>query len=369
MPPNPLLAGIRILDLSRLLPGPFATLYLAQLGAEVIKIEEPEGGDYTRHLLPALFEQVNRGKKSVTLDLRKAEDLAQFKRMVAEADVVVDTFRPEVLPRLGCGYETLKQINPRLVFAALTGYGHTGPYRNRPGHDMNYRGYAGELAQNGPRDGAPQVGDFQVADLAGALSCVIGILAAVVGARASGSGCFVDIAMLDCTLALQVATLSELRTLGRVPARGTGMLAGATPNYGIYECADGRYLALGSLERKFFVNFCKLVGREDLLELPYAPGRKSQALRAALAELIRQRTRDEWEAQLADEDSCASAILDMQEVVHNPQVKARGLIEWNQGKPACGMPIQFDGAPRPALPPSPRLGEHNAEILGLPPPT
>jgi len=365
MTPNPLLAGIRVLDLSRLLPGPFATLYLAQLGAEVIKIEEPNGGDYAR-MAPDLFEQVNRGKKSVTLDLRKAEDVAQFKRLVAEADVVVDTFRPDVLPQLGCGYDTLKQINPRLGFAALTGYGHTGPYRNRPGHDMNYRGYAGELAQNGPRGGSPQVGDFQVADLAGALSCVIGILAAVIGARATGSGCFVDVAMLDCTLALQVATLSDLRVLGRVPARGTGMLAGALPNYGVYLCADDRYLALGSLERKFFVNFCKLAGREDLLELPHAPGRKSEALRAAVAELIRQRTRDEWEALLADEDSCASAILEMQEVVHNPQVVARGLIEWNQGKPACGMPIQFDGAPRPALAPSPGLGEHNAEVLRAP---
>ena len=282
---NPLLSGIRVLDLSRLLPGPFATLYLAQLGAEVIKIEEPGTGDYARQM-PGLFEQVNRGKKSVVLDLRQAADVERFKAMVATADVVVDTFRPDVMPKLGCGYDTLKTINPRLVYAALTGYGHSGPYRDRPGHDMNYRGYAGELDQNGPADGAPLVGGFQVADLAGGgLSCAIGILAALNGVRAGGPGCFVDVAMLDCTLALQVASLAELRELGRPPRRGGGLLSGAMPSYHVYECADGRHLALGAFERKFFVNFCKLAGRPDLLELPHGPGPESRPLREAVAEL------------------------------------------------------------------------------------
>ncbi len=363
MSANPLLAGIRVLDLSRLLPGPFATLYLAQLGAEVIKIEEPNGGDYAR-LMPGMFEQVNRGKKSVVLDLRKKDDADEFKRLVAEADVVVDTFRPDVMQRLGCDYETLRRINPRLVYAALTGYGHSGPYRNRPGHDMNYRGYAGELAQNGPATGLPLVGDFQVADLAGgALTCVVGILAAVVGARASGQGSFVDVAMLDCTLALQVATLAELRDSGRVPARGSGMLSGAMPNYCVYECADGRHLALGAFEHKFFANFCTLAGHPELLKLPYAPGEKGRALREAVTALVKTRSRDEWETLLASEDTCASAILTLDEALANEQIKARGLIEWDDGKPACGMPIQFDGARRPALSHSPALGEHNAELL------
>ena len=358
---NPLLSGIRVLDLSRLLPGPFATLYLAQLGAEVIKIEEPGTGDYARQM-PGLFEQVNRGKKSVVLDLRQAADVERFKAMVANADVVVDTFRPDVMPKLGCGYDTLKTINPRLVYAALTGYGHSGPYRDRPGHDMNYRGYAGELEQSGPADGAPLVGGFQVADLAGGgLSCAIGILAALNGVRAGGPGCFVDVAMLDCTLALQVATLAELRELGRPPRRGGGLLSGAMPNYQVYECADGRYLALGAFERKFFVNFCKLAGRPDLLELPHAPGPESLPLREAVAELVRTRSRDEWECLLAGEDTCASAILSMDEVLENEQVRARELIQWAEGKPAFGMPIRFDGEARPALDPSPALGEHDED--------
>lgn len=360
---NPLLNGIRVLDLSRLLPGPFATLYLAQLGAEVIKIEEPGIGDYARQM-PGLFEQVNRGKKSVVLDLRQAEDAERFKAMVATADIVVETFRPEVMPKLGCGYDTLKTINPRLVYAALTGYGHSGPYRDRPGHDMNYRGYAGELGQNGPADGAPLVGGFQVADLAGgALSCVIGILAALNGVRAGGPGCFVDVAMLDCTLALQVATLAELRDRGWPPRRGSGLLSGAMPNYHVYECADSGHLALGAFERKFFVNFCKLAGRPDLLDLPHAPGPASQPLREAVAALIRTRTRDEWERLLADEDTCASAILRMDEVLQNEQVRARELIQWADGKPAFGMPIRFNGEARPALDSSPSLGQHNENLL------
>jgi crotonobetainyl-CoA:carnitine CoA-transferase CaiB-like acyl-CoA transferase len=361
---NPLLSGIRVLDLSRLLPGPFATLYLAQLGAEVIKIEEPGTGDYARQM-PGLFEQVNRGKKSVILDLRKPEDAERFKAMAASADVVVDTFRPDVMPRLGCGYDTLKALNPKLIYAALTGYGHSGPYRNRPGHDMNYRGYAGELAQNAPPDGTPLVGDFQVADLAGgALSCVIGILAALHGVRTGGPGCLVDVAMLDCTLALQVATLAELRDRGQAPRPGSGLLSGAMPNYNVYRCADARHLALGSFEHKFFANFCRLAGRPDLLELPYAPGPRGQPLREAVAALIATRTRDDWEALLADQDTCASAILSMDEVLQNAQVQARELVQWHNGKPAFGMPVRFDGQARPALGPSPALGQDNDTLLG-----
>lgn len=362
---NPLLSGIRVLDLSRLLPGPFATLYLAQLGAEVIKIEEPGGGDYGREIAD-LFAQVNRGKKSVTLDLRRSDDVERFKHLVADADVVVDTFRPGVMARLGCGYETLREICPRLVYAALTGYGYNGPYRDRPGHDINYRGYAAELAQNGPRGGMPVTGDFQVADLAGgALTCVIGILSALIGARACGCGSFVDVAMLDGTLALQVTALADLRAHGHVAPLGTGLLSGALPNYGVYACADGRNLALGAFERKFFVNFCKLAGREELLDLPFAPDEKGEPLRQAVAELVRSRSGAEWEALLADADTCASLVLPLDEVLENAQVQARGMVETDaHGKPAFGMPIQFDGQRRPPLPPSAALGEHNDEVLG-----
>lgn len=366
---NPLLKGVRVLDLSRLLPGPFATLYLAQLGAEVIKVEEPRGGDYARQM-PELFELVNRGKKSVTLDLRIDADRECFKRLAADCEVLVESFRPGVMERLGCGYDTLRAVNPRLVYAALSGYGQSGPYCDRPGHDMNYRGYAGELAQTGGRDAPPSAGNFQVADLAGgALTCLIGILAAVIGARASGRGTFVDAAMLDGTLALQVAALADLRALGRAPAPGHGLLSGAMPNYSIYRCKDGRHLALGAFERKFFVRFCELAGRPELLDLPDTPGATSEPLRQALADLVATRTRDEWEALLADHDTCASAILELNEALADTHVRARGMLEGSADKPAFACPLVFDRLRPPALAPAPELGAHNAELLaGLEPP-
>lgn len=360
---NPLLSGIRVLDLSRLLPGPFASLYLAQLGAEVIKIEEPNGGDYAR-LTPEMFEVVNGGKKSITLDLRKANDVAAFKELVKSADVVLESFRPDVMGKLGCDYETLRAINPKLVFASLTGYGHTGPYRNRPGHDMNYRGYAAELSQTGAAGDAPSAGNFQVADLAGgALTCVVGILAAVIGARASGQGSFVDVAMMDGTLALQVLTLAGMRSTGKPAQRGGDILSGATPNYRIYETADGKHVACGALEYKFFANVCQMVGRPDLLKLPFAVGPKGEPLREGLAALFKSKTRDEWEALLADGDTCISGILDMDEVLANPQVQARGIVRQQDGKPVFANPILFGNA-KTLVGPSPKLGEHNREILG-----
>lgn len=362
---NPLLEGIRVLDLSRLLPGPFCTLYLAQLGAEVIKIEEPNGGDYARAMSADMFTLVNRGKKSVTLDLRKAEDVEAFLHLAERADVVIESFRPGVMDKLGCGWEVLKARNPKLVYAALTGYGQTGPYRLRPGHDMNYRGYAGELDQAGAAGSAPAVGNFQVADLAGgALTCAVGILAAVIGARASGVGSFVDVGMMDGTLALQVLSLSSLRTFGATPPRGTDFLSGALPNYAIYECADGKHLAVGSLEPKFFAEVLKRLGRDDLRKLPAAPGKAGEPLRTALRELFASKPRDEWEALLAEHDTCVSAVLSPTEVLANEQVKARGMVvDDGNGKPAFNLPIFFDNATA-VNGAAPKLGADNEAVLG-----
>jgi crotonobetainyl-CoA:carnitine CoA-transferase CaiB-like acyl-CoA transferase len=361
---NPLLQGIRILDLSRLLPGPFCTLYLAQMGAEVIKIEEPGVGDYARDLSPELFALVNRGKQSVVLDLRKAADAEAFRRLAETADVVLESFRPGVMKKLGCDYETLRARNPKLVYAALTGYGQTGPYAQRPGHDMNYRGYTGELDQNGVVGGPPVQGNFQVADLAGgALTCALGILAAVIGARGSGQGTLVDVGMMDGTLALQVAALGTRRMLGAAPPRGQDFLAGGLPNYGIYETSDGKYLALGALEPKFFRRAMELAGASDLLKLPALPGPQGEPLREALRALIRTRTREAWERLLAHEDSCVSGVYTLDEALENEQVRARGMVEDLDGKPAFRLPIHFSHA-EVRRGPSPRLGEHTDAVLG-----
>ena len=360
---NPLLSGIRVLDLSRLLPGPFCSLYLAQLGAEVIKIEEPNGGDYARALSADLFELVNRGKKSVTLDLRKSADREKFFTLAKTADVILESFRPGVMDKLGCGFETVRAINPRIVFAALTGYGQTGPYRERAGHDLNYRGYAGELDQTGAAGSLPSPGNCQVADLAGgALTCLAGILAALFGARASGVGTFVDAAMLDGTLALQVIALSSVRQMGAAQPRGQDFLTGAMPNYAVYECADGKHLAVGALEPKFFHEVLRAVNRPDLLKLPMAPGPKGEPLRQALTELFRSKPRDQWERELAHLDTCVSGVLTPEEALRNEQVASRGLLEECKGGPAFAFPVKFSHA-RAQRGVAPRLGADNATVL------
>ena len=413
---NPLLSGVRVLDLSRLLPGPFCSLYLAQLGAEVIKIEEPNGGDYARES-KELFAQVNRGKKSVTLDLRQPGDVATFKELVKTADVVLESFRPGVMDRLGCGYETLKQINPKLVYAALTGYGHTGPYRDWAGHDLNYLAVAGVLEQFGSAGQAPQQLNLQVADLAGgALTCAVGILAALIGARASGTGSFVDVSMTDGSAAMQVIALASLREHGKTFARGGDILSGALPNYAIYKCRDGKFIAVGALEPKFFKRLLQVVwgtapaalrklvpvgaahstgsgqasaatvgakappttatgkaqGKSsmnsfgdmgDKLRNPEKARRYLAPVRLALAALFRTRTRDYWTRLLAEQDACVTPVLMLSEALENPQLRARGLIVDDQGKPAFGLPILFSDPPAPAGP-SPGLGEHTEAVLG-----
>jgi len=402
---NILLEGVRVLDLTRLLPGPHATQLLAQLGAEVIKIEDPDGGDYTRSLSPSLFEQVNRGKASITLDLRKADDVAAFKELVADADVVVESFRPGVMQRLGCDYATLKAINPKLVYAALTGYGQTGPLRDAAGHDLNYLSLAGVLDQMGSAGGPPAMSNVQIADLAGgALTCTIGIQAAVLGARASGEGTFVDSSMLDGSLALQSVAMGTRASLGKSQPRGEDILTGALPNYRTYKCRDGRYLAVGALEPKFFQRLLTALvpfggpggsggksgdGKSAKTSKKTGGDTKTQAtagekksndwsarLSAALedprkarvltkpmhwglAAVFRTRPRDVWADRLADADACITPVLTLEEALAHPQNIARGM---QQGD-ALGCPLQFADAKREPLSASPALGADNERVL------
>jgi len=361
---NPLLTGLTVLDLSRLLPGPFCSLYLAQLGATVIKVEEPGTGDYARLLAPEMFALVNRGKQSVTLDLKNPTDVERFKALAKTADVVLESFRPGVLDKLGCGYTVLKGINPRLVFCALTGYGQDGPLRDKAGHDLNYCGYAGVLDQTGNADSGPAMSGFQIADLAGgALTAALGIVAAALGAKASGEGCFVDAAMLDGTLALQGTTLSTLRALGKAPARGADMLTGALPNYAVYETADGGHIAMGALESKFFQAFCKHIQRPELAKLPLALGAAGAALRNELTALFKSKTRDEWAALLADSDCCVTPVLKADEALESAQARARGMVVPVGGKPAFALPLVFDGQRGVEVADAPALGASNGALL------
>lgn len=391
---NPLLQGIRVLDLSRLLPGPYSTLALAQLGAEVIKIEEPNGGDYARAMAPEMFDIVNRGKQSITLDLRTADDVERFKELVKTADVVIESFRPGVMDKLGCGYETLKAINPKLVYASLTGYGQTGPYADRPGHDLNYLGYAGVLDQTGLSGKRPSMSNVQIADLAGgAQNCTIAILAAVMGARQSGQGCWVDTSMLDGALALQSMALATNHRHGSALPRGQDMLTGALANYNIYRCRDGKYLAVGSLEPKFFTAFLKEItpaflwpkkkpkkakpadskkikkeGGDNgafykLANNPKKLRRMMMPVRWVIQLILLTKTRDEWEAKLAHKDTCVSSILSLEEALNNEQVRARDMVSEGEKGLLINSPFRFVGA-QTSDGASPKLGEHNQQVFG-----
>ena len=361
---NPLLIGARILDLSRLLPGPFCTHYLAQMGAEVIKIEEPNGGDYCRNISPALFELINGGKKSVTLDLRDAEHKKHFLKLVESADAVIESFRPGVMDRLGCGYEALRAINPRLVYVALTGYGQDGPYAKRPGHDINYRATCGELELQAQAGYLPVARPLPVADLVGSLNGVIGCLAALLGARSSGVGCFVDVSMFDAMQATQVMELAKLQERDQVSEPSGDALFAPMPNYGCFKCSDGRYVALGAMERKFFENFCELVDRKDLLDRKLWDSVDGEPLRSELTALFKTRSRDEWDALLAHHDTCISAVLDLEESLENPQSRARGFVLNPDGRTIMGVPIRFDRRATQVSPVS-RLGADNGLLNEL----
>lgn len=364
-PRNPLLAGVRVLDLSRLLPGPYCALYLAQLGAEVIKIEPPQG-DYARRS-PELFAQVNRGKRSVVLDFKQASDVETFKRMVDTADVVLESFRPGVMDKLGLGYEALKRINPRLVYAALTGYGQTGPYRGMAGHDINYLALSGVLDQVGPRGGAPAPANVPIADLSGALNCAIGILAALHGVRANGVGSFVDVSLTDSAAALNVMALTALRQHGASPQRGEDIFSGALPQYGVYRCRDGKYLALGALESKFLKALLSGLGQAlpgfmrrrlsrttgaaasegetlDAMPHPRVLDRKLASLRRLLHWLLRTRPRDAWVALLHGHDACVTPVLTLEEALAHEQLRERGMICGDEDRPVFNLPIFFDNA-------------------------
>lgn len=359
------LAGLRVLDLTRLLPGPACTLYLADLGADVIKIEDGKEGDYTRSLNPGMFKTVNRNKRGFKLDLREAEDREIFKKLVATAEVVVEGFRPGVMEKLGVGYDVLKAVNPALVYCAITGYGRTGPYRLKAGHDINYRGYTGHLEQGGPRGGAPDISNFQLADLGGGtLTAALGILAAVMRARSTGDGGFVDAAMLDGTLALQLINLGTYLQEGATRPRGEDTLSGGLANYNVYKCADGKYLALGALEPKFWMAFCNAVQRPDLLQkkISVDPSDDQDAY-SAVVELIATRSRDDWAAFFADHDCCATPVLTLEEALENEQVQARGMVCQVDGQPQFACPVKLDGFEFTVERAAPKQGEHQAEIL------
>ena len=374
------LSDVKILDLTRLLPGGFCTLLLADLGADVIKVEDTGQGDYVRWAPPyygteehtslttrsAIYLALNRNKRSIRLDLKQERGRQALIKLAETADVLVESFRPSVLERLGVGYEVLRQANPALVYCPITGYGQDGPNRDRAGHDMNYLGLNGILSLTGEADGPPIQSGAQIADLGGGgLMAAVGILAALQEARRSREGQTVDISMTDGSLAWLVMEAGRYFGSGQVPKRGEVMLSGGIICYRPYEAKDG-WVTCGALEPKFWAAFCNGVGREDLIQHQFEkPGSPAHA---QAAEIFRGRTREEWRAFNAEHDAMIEPVLEFDEALKSELVREREMVisyeqpELGEVK-QLGFPIKLSRTPADVHRPAPALGEHTAEVL------
>ena len=373
------LEDLKVLDLTRLLPGGYCSLLLADFGADVIKVEDTGMGDYVRWSPPhyegaeetarsALFLALNRGKRSIRINLKTEDGKQVLRRLVRDADVLLESFRPGVLDRLGVGYEELRTENPRLIYCAITGYGQDGPNRDRSGHDMNYLGLNGLLGLTGQVDGPPIQSAGQIADIGGGgLMAAIGVMVALRERERSGEGQFVDCSMFDGALSWLAMVAADMFATGQAPRRGLLHLAGGVICYRPYRCSDG-YVTLGALEPKFFSAFCQGVGREDLIEHQFDP--PGSEAHHALEQIFASRAREEWRQFASENDCCLEPVLDLDEVMDSELVAAREMVvELDQ--PGAERPVKLIGAPiklsrtpaQPTRAPGPALGEHTDELL------
>lgn len=363
------LEGVRVLDLSRLLPGPFASLVLADLGAQVDKVEDPGPGDYLRHMPPMAgeasvgYHALNRGKRSLVLDLKKPDGVATLRALLPTYDVVLEQFRPGVLDRLGLSHAQMREANPRLVVAAITGYGQTGPDALRAGHDLNYLARAGLLGFQGPEGGPPQPPGFQLADVTGGLYAVLGVLAALHDRDkpgGSGEGRVVDVSMTEA--ALGVGLLGFATALGgQAVTAGAELLTGGIAPYNTYATKDGKAVALGALEPKFWMAFAAAVGLVPSME-DLVPGPHQKARKAEVAAIFAGRTRDDWAAFARAHDVCLEPVLTPDEARADAQHAARGVFFDVGGVPQLATPLTPRGDARPTAPAA-AAGAHTDAIL------
>jgi crotonobetainyl-CoA:carnitine CoA-transferase CaiB-like acyl-CoA transferase len=369
------LAGIKVLDLTRLLPGAFCTQLFADYGADVLKIEQPGSGDYNRQFAPIAkkesgsFLLLNRNKRSLTLNLKSEEGRGIFLDLVRGADVVVEGFRPGVMDRLGLGYEALREVNQGLVYCAISGFGQDGPYAKQSGHDLNYMALTGALQLFGTPATGPIVPGLSIADVGGgSLMAAFGILAALSSRRATGKGQFVDISMTDGLVAWLCYHAADYLFAGIEPRGGERPFLGGAPCYRVYRCADGRYLSLGIIEDHFWERFCELIGRPELKAQQWPVGEAASRQHRELEALFLQETRDHWAGRLAAADIPASPVNSMAEAFADPQLEHRQMLLHMEHPvegtiPQLGFPIKFSGTPGELRSPPPLLGEHNESVL------
>jgi crotonobetainyl-CoA:carnitine CoA-transferase CaiB-like acyl-CoA transferase len=369
------LDGVRVLDLTRLLPGAFCSLLLADMGADVVKVEQPASGDYMRWYPPlldgqsVLFNVLNRNKRSLTLNLKSGEGRDLFKELAARADVVVEGNRPGVMDRLGLGWSVLSELNPRLVMCSITGYGQDGPMAGHAGHDLNYMSVGGGLSLNAERHGRPHPLGVQVADIGGGgQSAAIAILGALLDVARGGGGRFLDVSMTDGAFTWLAVPLAQMQATGEVLPPGMHRLTGRYACYDVYECADGGFMSVGALEPKFWKALCEALERPDLVDYQYGEGEVQEHLRAEVAAVFRSRSRAEWTERLEGLEVCCEPVLELDEAIQHPQIEARDLVHHFPTGTEIAPAVRLDQDWRRLGPP--RLGEHTDEVLseiGIPP--
>jgi len=370
------LQGIRILDLTRLLPGPLGTMLMADMGAEVIKIEDPNAPDYVRIFPPFVggesvnYLAYNRSKKSMFLDYKSEEGRKIFFELVKTADVVVEQFRPNYLDKIGLGYEEAKAVNPKIIYVSVTGYGQTGPYAHLAGHDLNYIAYAGVLGITGEKDGSPIVPGVQLADIAGgSYMSVIATLSALHARTQTGVGQHVDVSMTDAVMPLLSVAYALYSATNQALERGTLPLSGGMPNYGVYECQDKKHIALGTLEPKFWRKFCDLTNKPDW-KMFMVPQNSAQLLsfKNLIGGLFLEKNQSEWINFGLSNDLLISPVYGLEDLEHDPHFQARQMIIETEHPTAgklksIGVPLIFSATEAKPSWAAPILGEDTEDIL------
>ncbi len=372
---NQALEGLKVLDLTRLLPGGYCTLLLADMGADVLKVEDPFGGDYVRWFPPKVKEEsvyflaVNRNKKSMKLNLKPERGKQIFRELVKGYDVLVEGFRPGVMKRLGLGYEEISKINPRIVYCSISGYGQDGPYSQRAGHDINYIGIAGILGITGFKDRPPVVPGVPVADFGGGgMLAALGIMMALYHRSHSGRGQYVDISMMDGVASWMANIAAKHFSENDPHNRGEVDLAGGFICYDAYETKDGRHLSVGALEPKFWTNFCRLIDREDLIDAQ-VDSTEDGRLKKEITAIFKSKTLDEWLSLLGEHDTCIEKINTVAEAMEDPQILHRKMVveidHPTEGPvKGIGIPVKLSETPGSVdRLPAPGYGEHTHEVL------
>lgn len=357
------LSGITVIDLSRLLPGPYCSMILADHGARVIAVEDK------RFLADGLFfNLINRNKEHISLNLKTEEGKEIFFRLIQNADVLIEGFRPGVVDRLGIGYETVQKVNPKIIYCSITGYGQNGPFRDRAGHDANYMSYAGVLDLIGEADRPPSIPGVPIADIAGgSMNAAIGILLALFARQNTSKGQYIDISMTDGMVGFLPTALFFRQLTGQEPARADGLFSHRYACYNTYETADGQFLSIGAVEKRFWMQLCDLLSAPDYAELQYDDQHRNEII-DFMRHTFKQKTLDEWNAVLGDKDICWGRVQSLSEVLEDPLFQQREMvveIEGNDGKTSktLGVPVKLSDTPGAVRTPPVDFGASTPEIL------